>query len=467
MTEPGPDARARGFADHPFAERRRTVLSHLADGSMLLPASPVRFKNADSQYRYRPGSELFYLTGWELPECIALLRGFADEDRFVLFATEPDPAKELWTGKRLPLAEAKERFGACAVHPLSQFSARAPELLAGGDRVLYRLGESDVCDRAVRRALGKGRGLWARRGAGLRTVADPGTVLDDMRVRKDAGELARIGEAARITVEAFREGLARVADGVGEWEVEAALEAGFRRRGAQGPAFATIIAAGSAACTLHYAANDRRMRAGQLVVADAGAEVGWYGADVTRTAPVSGRMGGLQREAWGVVRRAQAAAVAVCGPGVDAADVHRAAVAEVAQGLVELGVLPGPVRQVLEQKAYQPFFPHNTSHWLGLDTHDPGVYGTLAPSMVLTVEPGLYFRPGTCPRRPALEGTGIRIEDDVLVTQDGARVLTADLPVDPELPDAPDLSGAPPGTPPNAPSPDAPSPDAPTSPDAG
>lgn len=404
---------------------------------MLLPAPPVRFKNADSEYRYRPGSELFYLTGWELPECIALLRGFADDDRFVLFAAEPDPAKELWTGRRLALAQAKDRFGACAVHPLSQFGDRAPTLMAGGDRVLYRLGESDMCDRAVRRALGEGRRLWARSGAGLRTVADPGIVLDDMRVRKDAAELARIGEAARITAAAFREGLACVADGAGEWEVQAWLEAGFRRRGAQGPAFATIVAAGSAACTLHYAANDRRMRAGELVVADAGAEVGWYGADVTRTVPVSGRMGGLQRDAWEVVRRAQAAALAACGPGVDVADVHGAAAAEVAGGLVELGVLSGPARQVLEEKAYQPFFPHNTSHWLGLDTHDPGAYGTLAPGMVLTVEPGLYFRPGTCPRRPALEGTGIRIEDDVLVTQDGARVLTADLPVEPSLPGAP------------------------------
>ena len=443
MTGPGPRGGEPGFPVHPFAERRRAVLSQLADGSMLLPAPPVRFKNADSEYRYRPGSELFYLTGWELPDCIALLRGFADDDRFVLFAEEPDPAKELWTGKRLTLAEAKERLGACAVHPLAEFGDRAPKLLAGGDRVLYRLGESDRCDRAVRSALGAGRRLWARRGAGLRTVADPGTVLDDMRVRKDAAELARIDAAARITAAAFREGLARVADGAGEWEVQAALEAGFRRRGAQGPAFATIVAAGSAACTLHYAANDRRMRAGELVVADAGAEVGWYGADVTRTVPVSGRLGGLQRDAWEVVRRAQAAAVAVCGPGADVADVHRAAVAEVAGGLVEMGVLPGPVSQVVEEKAYRPFFPHNTSHWLGLDTHDPGAYGTLAPDMVLTVEPGVYFRSGTCPRRPELEGTGIRIEDDVLVTQDGARVLTAELPVDADLLGAPRPSGSP------------------------
>lgn len=428
MDGEGADAVARGFPPHPFAERRGAVLSRLGDGSMLLPASPVRFKNGDSEYRYRPASELFYLTGWELPGCIALLRGFADEDRFVLFANEADPAQELWTGKRPGLAEAKERLGACAVHPLAQFDALAPGLLAEGDRVLYRLGESGACDRAVRAALGKGRGLWARRGAGLRTVADPGTVLDEMRVRKDAAEVARLREAARITAEAFPEGLACVADGAGEWEVEAALEAGFRRRGAQGPAFATIVAAGEAACTLHYAANDRRMRAGELVVVDGGAEVGWYAADVTRTVPVSGRTSGLRRDACEVVRRAQAAAVAECGPGAAVADVHRAAATVVAEGLVAMGAVPGPTGRVLDEQAYQPFFPHNTSHWLGLDVHDPGAYGTLAPGMVLTVEPGLYFRPGTCPRRPALEGTGIRIEDDVLVTEDGAEVLTAAAP---------------------------------------
>lgn len=428
MDGEGADAVARGLPPHPFAERRCAVLSQLEDGSMLLPASPVRFKNGDSEYRYRPASELFYLTGWELPECIALLRGFADEDRFVLFTAEPDPARELWTGKRPALAEAKERFGACAVHPLERFDALAPGLLAGGDRVLYRLGESGRCDRAVRSALAKGRALWARRGAGLRTVADPGTILDEMRVRKDPAEVARIREAVRITAEAFPEGLACVADGAGEWEVEATLEAGFRQRGAQGPAFATIVAAGEAACTLHYVANDRRMRAGELVVVDAGAEFGWYAADVTRTVPVSGRTSGLRRDAWEVVRRAQAAAVGACGPGVAVADVHRAAAEVVAEGLIALGAVRGPAGRVLEEKAYRPFFPHNTSHWLGLDVHDPGTYGALAPGMVLTVEPGLYFHPGACPRRPGLEGTGIRIEDDVLVTEDGAEVLTAAAP---------------------------------------
>ena len=402
---------------------------------MILPASPVRFKNGDSEYRYRPDSELLYATGWQDPDCIALLRGFADEDRFVLFVPERDPERELWTGPRRDLDEVKVAYGADAVFPLGDFAKRARRLLGGGDRIYYRLGVSEVCDRVVRKALQSGRRKRPRGGAGADIVADPGAVLDDLRLRKDPAEIARLKEAARISVAAFREGLAWVRDRAGEWEVEAVIEAGFRRRGANGPAFATIVAAGTNACTLHYAANDSRIRAGDLVLVDAGAEFDFYAADITRTVPASGRLEGARREAYEVVRGARAAALAACGPGASLAGVHEAASGAIAEGLVALRGVEGPVEAVLEAKRHHPFFPHRTSHWLGLDTHDVGAYRnangpvTLDPGMVFTVEPGLYFAPGSCPRAPELEGTGIRIEDDVLITKDGAEVLTAGLPV--------------------------------------
>ena len=420
----------------PFQARRDIILSRLAGGSMVLPAAAVQFMGGDSEYRYRPDSELLYVTGWAAPGCVAVLRGFADGGRFVLFVPERDAKAELWTGPRADPEEVKERFGADAVHPLRELAERGPAMLADGETVHYRLGASAGCDEVVREALRRGRVQRARTGAGAHVLADPGAVLDGMRVRKDDAEIARMREAARITVEAFRDALSEVRPGAGEWEVEAALESGFRRRGAGGPAFATIVAAGANACTLHYSANGSRIGPDDLVLIDAGAEFGWYAADITRTVPASGRLEGPRREAHEVVRRARRAAVAACGPGGTVEEVHREACRAIAEGLVGMGVVDGPAEEVLGEKRHRAFYPHQTSHWLGLDTHDPGLYRDrdrpvrLEPGMVFTVEPGLYFAPGSCPRMPELEGTGIRIEDDVLITEGGVEVLTEGLPVD-------------------------------------
>ncbi len=420
----------------PYGDRRDRALDRLGDSSMLLPASPVRFRNGDSEYRYRPDSELLYLTGWTTPECIALLRGFAEEDRFVLFVPERDPGRELWTGPRREPEEVRTVFGADRVLAVGDLADKAPGLLAGGEGIHYRLGASEACDRVVREALREGRRKRARRGVGPWMVADPGAILDPMRVRKDPAEIARMREAARISVAAFGEALGSVGAGVGEWEVEAALEAGFRSRGANGPAFATIVAAGVNACTLHYSANSARIGADDLVLVDAGAEFDHYAADLTRTVAASGRLEGVRREAYEVVRDGHRAAVAACVPGGTLDGVHRVAVRRMAEGLVAAGILDGTVDEVLDKRSHRRFFPHRTSHWLGLDTHDVGPLRDsggpvrLEPGMAFTVEPGLYFPPGSDPGRPGLEGTGIRLEDDVLVTPEGADVLTGALPLE-------------------------------------
>lgn len=415
--------------------RRDRVFSRLGDGAMVLPAAPAGSGNEDSGCRHRPDSELIYLTGWDRPDGIALLRGFANEDRFVLFAPERDPEKELWTGPRRELEETRTLFGADRVFPVGEFRARAPELLAGGDGIWYRLGAHPACDGAVREALRNARSRRPREGAGPWRLMDPGAILDGLRLRKDHAEIARLRRAAKISEAAFREALPRVRAGAGEWEAEAALEFGFRSRGANGPAFATIVAAGANACTLHYAANDSRIRGDDLVLMDAGAEFDRYCADISRTVPASGRLEGARRDAYEIVLNAHRAAVAACAPGGTLDEVHEAAVREVAEGLVAVGALARPLEEVLAEKLHRPFFPHRTSHWLGLDTHDAGPYRDregpvrLEPGMVFTVEPGLYFPPGGA-ETPGLAGTGIRIEDDVLITDDGAEVLTAGLPVD-------------------------------------
>lgn len=410
------------------------MLDRLGQGSLLLPAAPPRIRNGDAAHRYRPDSEFFYVTGWDEPGGVALLRGFADEDRFLLFAPETTPEEEMWTGKRRDAREVQASCGADAVLPLRRLAEEAPGLMAGGERVHYRLGVSERCDAAVRSALRLGRASRGRTGAGACAVLDPGIVLDELRLHKDEAEVARLREAARTTVEGFAEALPGARPGTGEWTVEAALDGAFRRRGATGSAYPTIVASGANACTLHYTANASVIAPGDLVLVDGGAEAGFYAADVTRTVFASEKAGQAARDVHAVVREAHARALAACSPGASLAGVHEAAARAVAEGLSDLGVLSGSAEDVVERKSYRPYFPHRTSHWLGLDVHDPGPAETagrsptLAPGMAFTVEPGLYFRPGSCPEAPALEGIGVRIEDDVLVSKEGVEVLTAEAP---------------------------------------
>lgn len=431
-----------------YSARRQALYPRLERGALLLPAAPVRYKNADSEYRYRPDSELLYLTGWDQPDAVALIRGFAAEQRFVLFVPKRDAKTELWNGARSEPEECAERFGADAAYPIDELAIRAPELLADASEIWYRLGASGCCDRVVRAALGRGRARRVREGRGPSLLADPGALLDGVRAVKDPAEIECLRHAAEITVEAFREALTLVRGGAGEWEIEAALEGGFRARGADGPAFATIVAAGANACTLHYVANSGRIEEGDLVVVDAGAEFRSYAADTTRTVPASGRLSGLQRDLYEVVLAARGAALGVCAPSVELECVHRAAARVIANGLIELGVLDSSLDEALETRSYRRYFPHRTSHWLGLDTHDPGPYrsdgkpATLLPSMAITVEPGLYFPPDDRDLPDGLAGCGVRIEDDLLITAAGAEVLTAGLPV--EVEDIGELMGGPP-----------------------
>jgi Xaa-Pro aminopeptidase len=252
---------------------------------------------------------------------------------------------------------------------------------------------------------------------------------------KDAAELKAIRRACAVTTAGHRAGAAALGPGVGEWQVEAAVEAAFRDAGATRPGFETIAGGGANACVLHYVTNGDRVPGDGMLLLDAGAEVDFYHGDVTRTLPASGRFTPRQRDVYEVVRAALVAATDTVRPGATIGDVHDAATRALVTGLVDLGVLEGPTDGLLEQAAHKPFFPHQTSHWLGLDVHDPGDYArdgvsrALEPGMVFTIEPGLYFRPGVEDDAAGVfAGLGVRIEDDVVVTTDGCEVLTADLP---------------------------------------
>ncbi len=417
-----------------LAARRAEACRRLGRGVMLLPAAPPVYRSRDTEIRYRPDSELYYLTGVTEPGSVAVLLG--EEGRFVLFVRDRDPEAELWTGPRLGPGRAAERFGADETLSLSLLDERLPELLHKGARIHYRLGRGDHLERLVLGALATARRRGVRYGDGPRGIEDPGEILDEMRVVKDAHEIERMRTAARVTLEGHRAGLAAVRAGTGEWEVEAAVDAAFRAGGAAGPAFETIVGSGANACVLHYVDNARTIAEGDLVLIDAGAEMGHYNGDVTRTVPAGGRFTEAQREIYDLVESARAAAVEAAGPGVPVASVHEAAVRVLSEGMVRLGLLEGTGGRSAADGAYQRYFPHRTSHWLGLDVHEPGDYARdgesrrLEPGMILTVEPGLYIPADAGGPAARWAGIGVRIEDDILVTEDGRENLTAALPTD-------------------------------------
>ena len=413
--------------------RRRTVQGALGGGAMVLAAAPLQYRSRDGEHRYHPDRNLYYLTGATEPETVAVLTG-GDAPRFVLFVRDRDADAELWSGPRLGPEGARERFHPDACHPVGELAEGLPELLRGADRVFFRLGREDALEAYVREALEWSRGRGARTGAGPRAVVDPGEVLDDLRVVKDAHEIALLRSAAELSIGGHEAAARAIAPGVGEWAVEAEVDRAFRVGGARGPAYETIVGAGPNACVLHYVENASIIGAGELVLVDAGAEYGLYHGDVTRTYPASGRFSPEQRDVYVVVEAALQAGIAAVRPGALVGDVHAAATRVIVDGLVALGAVRGRPADILEKQEHKPFYPHQTSHWLGLDVHDSGDYAKdgvsrrLEPGMVFTVEPGLYFRPGL-PETPArLAGIGVRIEEDVVVTPEGCEVLTRALP---------------------------------------
>lgn len=410
-------------------------MTRLRGGVALLCAAPVRYRSRDSEYRYRQDSDFFYLTGVEEPGVVAVLTPHDPEHRFTLFWPSRDPERERWDGPRLGLEQARQCHGATAIYPVEEIVQRLDALTAPATHLVYSLGSHPDLDRWVMERFRQWRRVRPREGRPWSGVREPAWLLAEQRLIKDADERVAIATAAAVSVTAVRTALAHAVPGLGEWELEAMVEGAMRAAGATAPAFPTIVASGPNATVLHYRANRRRIERGDLVLLDAGAEWRGYAADLTRTFPIDGRFTPPQRELYEVVRRALEAARAAVRPGAAVDDPHHAALGVLVDGLISLGLLPGPPEEVLAAKTYRAFFWHQTSHWIGLDVHDPGPYRRgsspvrLRPGMALTVEPGLYVPPDAdAPER--YRGLGIRLEDTVLVTRHGAEVLTAALPID-------------------------------------
>lgn len=416
------------------AERRRRFLDAMGPDSIAILVGARRVtRSNDTEYPFRQDSDFWYLTGFGHPNAVAVLRRDGGPP-YTLFVEPRDRAAETWTGYRPGVEGALADYGADAAFPRGELAAQLPELLKKARRIHHVLGRDRELDGRLVSILDEMR-LRSRAGyVPASEIADPRAILHEMRLRKAPEELALMRRAAEITAEAHREAARRAHAGVYEYELAAALDYTFRRRGGAGPAYESIVGGGRNATILHYIANDQPLKDGELVLIDAGCEYQGYAADVTRTYPVGGRFHGAARDVYEVVLRAQLECLAAARPGTTLTAIHDVAVRALTAGLVELGVLDGDVDELVAGERYRPWYMHNTSHWLGLDVHDAGSYRVdgeprrLEPGMVFTVEPGLYV-PADDESAPApLRGVGVRIEDDVLVTESGAEVLTEAIP---------------------------------------
>ena len=414
-------------------ERLLETLRREGAAAIFATGSP-RIRNHDCEYRFRPDSDFWYLTGFAEPEAVLVLLPESQEARSVLFLRERVREEEIWNGRRLGVAAAPDRLGVDAAYPIGELEEKLPELLAGYRRLVYRFGLDEARDRLMIATAGK---LVARAKTGIQAPAEwvsPAGLVHEQRLIKNEWELGRFRRAAEITAEAHLAAMREAAPGVNEAELDALIEYTFRRRGSTGPAYTNIVAGGPGACVLHYVENNRELVDGELLLIDAGAEWEYYATDVTRTFPVNGAFSPEQRALYEVVLEAQTAAVDAVRPGATFETPHQVAVERISRGLVELGLVEGPVERVIEEELYRPFYMHRTGHWLGLDVHDCGAYhvdGESRPfevGMVTTIEPGLYVDPDDESVEKRWRGIGIRIEDDVLVVPGGREVLTEAVP---------------------------------------
>ena len=415
-------------------EHRRRLLEKLGADAALLFGSAHHLRNGDSEYRYRPDSDVLYLTGWEEPEVAVLLRPGAEQP-FIMFVQPRDPKKEVWSGRRAGVEGAIKHFGADAAFPYSMLAEQLPGLLQGYRTLHYRFAVNAEHDQLLSAAIRSARRTAKDNGLDVPDAfIDPARTMHELRLLKSPPELALLRRAAAITDVAFRAAMRETAPGVHEFELEGIIEGTFRRQGGQGPGYSTIVGGGDNATILHYNVNRDVLRDGALVCVDAGCEYGWYTADVTRTWPVNGSFSEAQRQLYTVVLDALLAATEIARPGSTFLDIHHTATRVLTEGMVALGLLEGDVDQLIESGAQKRYYMHGTGHWLGLDVHDVGVYvsggqsRSLEPGMVLTIEPGLYIAADDEEAPERFRGMGIRIEDDVLITSGEPEVLTAMIP---------------------------------------
>ena len=417
-----------------FAKRRKRLMQLMSKDSIaILPAAPTTIRNRDVEYRYRPDSDFYYLTGFAEPEAVAVIVPKRKHGEFILFCRERDPAMEVWVGPRAGLEGARKMYGADDAFPINDIDDILPGLLENRSRVFYTMGANNNFDQHVINWVNQ---IREKSRSGVHT---PGEfvaldhLLHDMRLFKSPAEIATMRKAAKIAAHAHIRAMQACHPGMAENEVEGEILRHFRNNHCV-EAYPSIVGGGANGCILHYIDNNAILNDGDLLLIDAGAEQDYYASDITRTFPVNGKFSQEQKAVYEVVLQAQYAAIEQVKPGNHWNDPHDAAVKALTKGLVKLGLLKGEVRKLIKDNVYRRFYMHRTGHWLGMDVHDVGDYKVgdawrvLEPGMTLTIEPGIYIPAGSKKVAKKWWNIGIRIEDDVLVTKKGCEVLTKDVP---------------------------------------
>lgn len=419
-----------------FARRRKQFMAQMeADSIAIVPSASEKIRNRDCEYPFRQDSDFYYLTGFSEPDAVLILMpGRAKHGQYILFCRDRDPTMELWNGYRAGPEGACEDYGADDAFPVGDIDDILPGLLEGRERVYYAMGRNAEFDRKVMSWVNVIRSKVRAGAHPPGEFLDLDHILHDLRLYKSAAEIRIMQKAGKISANAHVRAMQFCKPGVMEYQLEAEILHEFALSGARHPAYSTIVGAGKNGCILHYIDNNSKIKDGDLILIDAGCELEHYAADITRTFPANGKFSKEQKALYEIVLKAQLAAIKTIKPGGHWNQAHDVTVKVITEGLIKLGLLKGDLKTLIAKEACRDFYMHRAGHWLGMDVHDVGDYKVankwrvLEEGMVMTVEPGIYVAPDNTKVAKKWRGIGIRIEDDVVVTKDGYKVLTDDVP---------------------------------------
>jgi Xaa-Pro aminopeptidase len=418
-----------------YAARRKRLFAQMKPNSVaVIIAAPEYIRNGDAHFSYRQNSDFYYLTGFSEPDAIAVFIKEKSSSEYILFNRPHDLSKEQWTGFRIGQEDAVKQLKADQAYCIDELEDHFPDLLNNKECLYYAFGRYPSFDRKVNGWINQ---IRANPRSGINApdeIINLEKFIHEMRLVKSSAEIEVIKKAAKISAQAQLGAMKSCKPGKHEYDLEAILLYEFKKNGASGASFNPIVGSGRDACILHYESNDKKLQDGDLVLVDAGCEYQNYAGDITRTYPVNGKFTEEQKLIYELVLAAQLKAIEEIKPGNSWRKSQEVATKTITEGLCDLGILKGNVDELIEQEAHKSFYMHNIGHWLGVDVHDVGIYKvsgkwrTLKPGMVLTIEPGIYILPGMKNVAEKWWGIGVRIEDDILVTEDGCQILTSAVP---------------------------------------
>ena len=416
-----------------YSKRRQKLLSLMGGGVAILKGAPEQIRTNDTEYPYRQDSDFFYLTGYSEPGAACIINPNDKDNPFTLFVLPRDPKKEVWTGWRLSFEDTVDKYGADQALDIAEFETNALEAMKISSKVYTNLNHDKIHQYKMLDMVGEVRKVVQRTGGGPEGLESVGSLTHGMRLFEDEHELELMQKAGDISADAHTKAMQACKPGMYEYQLQAILESHFVHEGGAGAAYTSIVGAGDNATVLHYIKNRDKIEDGDMVLIDAATEYDMYAADITRSFPANGKFSDPQKEIYQVVLNAQKAVIEASKPGVTFKELHDMDLRLLIEGMIEIGLLNGTVDEVIENESYHDYFMHKTGHWLGLDVHDMGNYMAdgesivMQPGMVFTVEPGIYVNSkSNAPEK--FRGIGIRIEDDILITETGNKNLTAAVP---------------------------------------